>query len=473
MEETPPSTATPAEAPREQTQPVQEQPPTGLEQIPTPDLLKLKEELEEREWDAAYINSLPDSAFAWIDPAYGKTSDNKNLRKLPHHDRDGKVDRTHLIAAMQALLGARGGVDIPATARREVYNHLARHYRELDMEPPEFHEAKVEERKEVKEMAKEEAGKGIVAEPTLVEAIGPWQVKVANKLKEALTTTDAAKAIPTIWSPQVELGAQPKRVMRALGIVDTTLRGAPGNKFYFPKVPTVLTAVGATEGQAPSELSVTVDRLEITTGEIIAALAVTRQVVEQVTFNVVDVLTDLLSEAVANKEDADILDALDSATGIAATLYGGDATSEGEVAEGDVLTTDLIADGVTAMRKEKREPRYLVIHPAQENALLKSDQFINAAQYGGREVILNGEIGQWLGIKVLKTTQIPTGTGSGGITTYHAFLLSDRVWVEEVKRDPEVETKYEPGERKTYLYGTMEYGLGVLNPKGIVKIITA
>jgi len=335
-------------------------------------------------------------------------------------------------------------------------------------------EAKVEEKKEVeKPMSKEEAGKGIVAPPVLEEAVAPWQVKVANRLRESLTTTDAVKAIPIIWSPQVELGAQPKRVMRALGIVDTTLRGAPGNKFYFPKVPTVLEAVDATEGVKPDELAVTVDRLEITVKEIIAAISVTRQVVEQITFNVVDVLTDLLSEGVANKEDKDVLAALNAATGIAGTLYGGGKSAEGDLVAADVLNTDLIADGVTAMRKEKREPRYVIIHPAQENALLKSDKFINAAQYGGREVILNGEIGQWLGIRVLKTTQVPTGTGAGGITTYHAFLISERVWVEEVKRDPEVEPKYEPGERKTYMYGTMEYGLGVLNAKGIVKIITA
>ena len=447
--------------------------PTGLEQIPTPDLLKLKEELE-REWDTAYVNSLPDSAFAWIDPAYGKTSDNKNLRKLEHHDREGNLDRRHLTAAMAALLGARGGVDIPSSDRREAYNHLARHYRELQMEPPEFHEARVEKKKEVKSsMSKEEAGKGIVAGPVLQEAISPWQLQVANRLKEALTTTDAAKAIPIIWGPQVELGAQPKRVMRTLGIVDTTLRGSPGNKFYFPKVPTILEAIDATEATKPDDLAITVDRLEITVKEIIAPLSVTRQVIEQVTFNVIDVLTDLLSQAVANKEDKDILAALNAASGIAGTVCGGGKAAENEVAAGDVFDTDILADAITAMRNNNRDARFLVIHPAQENALLKSDRFVNAAQYGGREVIMNGEIGQYLGIRVLKTTQVPTGTGAGGITTYHAFLLGERAWVEEVKRDPDVESKYEAGERKTYMYGTMEYGLGVLNAKGIVKIITA
>jgi hypothetical protein len=41
-------------------------------------------------------------------------------------------------AAMSALLGGRGGVDMPDDERRGVYNHLAKHYREFDKEPPEF-----------------------------------------------------------------------------------------------------------------------------------------------------------------------------------------------------------------------------------------------------------------------------------------------------------------------------------------------
>jgi len=60
--------------------------------------------------------------------------------KLPHHD-----PKTHAVvwngvrAAMAALFGARGGVDIPSADRRPVYNHLAKHYKEFGKEPPEFH----------------------------------------------------------------------------------------------------------------------------------------------------------------------------------------------------------------------------------------------------------------------------------------------------------------------------------------------
>jgi len=43
-------------------------------------------------------------------------------------------------AAMAALLGARGGVDIPEDERRAVYNHIVRYYEKFNKEPPEFRE---------------------------------------------------------------------------------------------------------------------------------------------------------------------------------------------------------------------------------------------------------------------------------------------------------------------------------------------
>ena len=76
--------------------------------------------------------------FAWFD------ADNKEAfssYKLPHQDIiDGKLKTVWrgVIAAMGALLGARGGVDIPDVQRKATYNHLAAHYRQFDEDPPTF-----------------------------------------------------------------------------------------------------------------------------------------------------------------------------------------------------------------------------------------------------------------------------------------------------------------------------------------------
>ena len=61
--------------------------------------------------------------------------------KLPHHEPSksglGPVNKRGVIAAIAALNGARGGVDIPREDRQKVYRHLAAHLRrDFDMEPP-------------------------------------------------------------------------------------------------------------------------------------------------------------------------------------------------------------------------------------------------------------------------------------------------------------------------------------------------
>ena len=64
----------------------------------------------------------------------------KTSYKLPHHKAAGGHPAVlrGVYAAMGALLGARGGVNIPDSDKRGVYNHLAKHYAQYDVEPPEF-----------------------------------------------------------------------------------------------------------------------------------------------------------------------------------------------------------------------------------------------------------------------------------------------------------------------------------------------
>lgn len=77
-------------------------------------------------------------AFAYVDPE--KAEDFAGY-KLPHHDvKDGKLVTVWrgVAAAMVALLGGRGGVDVPDGERKEIYNHLSKHYKEFDKPVPDF-----------------------------------------------------------------------------------------------------------------------------------------------------------------------------------------------------------------------------------------------------------------------------------------------------------------------------------------------
>jgi len=65
------------------------------------------EELNKAQWTRAYINDLPDEAFAVIEPGGKKDEEGKTtprrLRHLPYRDKDGKIDIPHLRNALARL----------------------------------------------------------------------------------------------------------------------------------------------------------------------------------------------------------------------------------------------------------------------------------------------------------------------------------------------------------------------------------
>ncbi|MGH6692652.1 MAG: hypothetical protein ACREF4_18440, partial [Gammaproteobacteria bacterium] len=69
--------------------------------------------------------------------------DTKAAYKFPHHfvGTDGTVGAASTKACSSGigvLNGGRGGADIPDDAKQGVYNHLAKHLRDADLEPPEL-----------------------------------------------------------------------------------------------------------------------------------------------------------------------------------------------------------------------------------------------------------------------------------------------------------------------------------------------
>lgn len=130
----------------------------------------------------------------------------------------------------------------------------------------------------------------------------------------------------------------------------------------------------------------------------------------------------------------------------ATTLFGGSATADSLLTTGDIMTTDLVAEARKALMSKYKEyraantgaagggtgavsgtvvgnpwvstpdaPFVLFIGPAQELAFLKDSQFVNAAEYGSNKVIMNGEIGEYIGIKIISTNNVEqVASGSEG-----------------------------------------------------------
>jgi hypothetical protein len=89
--------------------------------------------------------------------------------------------------------------------------------------------------------------------------------------------------------------------------------------------------------------------------------------------------------------------------------------------------------GRETVRVQKFNPDVMVIPAELEDDILNNSQFVDASQYGGREGILRGEVGRIVGMRVLSTTQLFSGTVIYIDTSRCAKLVEKRDL--EVKRD--------------------------------------
>lgn len=118
----------------------------------------------------------------WFD---SENPDVKGSYKLPHHRASDKYTVWNGVrAAMAALFGARGGVDIPDGDRKRTYNHLKKHYVELDKDVPEFRAYEDAELKEIFPELYVEKKEGTGEEKEVeVTSDGPTPDKTPIKIK--------------------------------------------------------------------------------------------------------------------------------------------------------------------------------------------------------------------------------------------------------------------------------------------------
>jgi N4-gp56 family major capsid protein len=290
-------------------------------------------------------------------------------------------------------------------------------------------------------------------------------------------TSGIASITPEVWSAEVEQQAQSRRIARPLVKVNRDLLNRPGDVAHVLKgakltVSADVTTVTDNAEDAAIKTPVALDdyaSLDLTPTEKFSSVILTKQVMEEVAANIVADASMLIAEALAQKEDQDILSQVGSGAG--STLFGGDATSVGTLADGDVLTPDLFANALRDIRKNDfgRGRVYAALRAAQENAFLKNSQFVNAAEFGSDRVVQNGIIGSYLGVDIFSSQNVPSnagGSGGGDVLLWD----SEKAVVLALKRDITMEQEYEPGRLALRLMGSMKYSVGSLYANAAARI---
>jgi N4-gp56 family major capsid protein len=193
------------------------------------------------------------------------------------------------------------------------------------------------------------------------------------------------------------------------------------------------------------------------------AVAISKQIVDNARVDLVDLAKYMIAEDTEKEIEEAIITELETAT--TNVVYGGDATSVATLETGDVLTPSVVADAIELLESNNYKPKFLAISPKQKAAFNKDSQFVNASEYGGREVILNGEYGTYLNVKIITTTNVnqkTNATHSWGVTGHWCHLLAQNqfkqnaatlVWKEKPNYDYEYLKRY----TNHYIYSDAAY----------------
>lgn len=333
-----------------------------------------------------------------------------------------------------------------------------------------------------------------------------------------LTTSDVTAVLPKIIASEIETSARPRRYGRQLLASNRDLVGRPGRSIHLP-VRGGIVAGRVAEGATSTILKSAYSTVEVTPFKISVHFIVTQETINAMEMDVIQDFFDEAGHALADLEDLEILREVHSgetiqtmsengdsaattfdlgktyvteivsvtvggsdesdytvdfiaghiefgsapATGtdnVVVTYYYWDTTNRNttQVFEASTVTQFGLIDmvtGRTKVRNQKFNPGVMVIPVTAEAEVLTDAQFVDASQYGGREGILNGEVGKIAGMRVVSTTQLYEGTV--------VYIDINRAGKFVAKRDPEVKRKDLPETDSFGIWVYQEFAPEIVN----------
>ena len=234
-------------------------------------------------------------------------------------------------------------------------------------------------------------------------------------------------------------------------------------------------------------------------------IAISNNAVRTTAVNLVQAAREELTDYWADVVDKAIAAAINGAAVAtsqlkgASELFGGDASSTATLTAGDILTPSLIVKAKTRLQgttmkywsagseaasaqtkapwfPEPNQPFVIFLGPEQEYILLTDSQFTNAAEYGGQEIVLNGEIGKYQGIKVITSVNTTAATtwGGGSLAGHNCYMIKANVsgavaWGQR----PRLRVFEYPSELETRLVLEQSYAVDSLHDDAICHIKVA
>jgi N4-gp56 family major capsid protein len=284
---------------------------------------------------------------------------------------------------------------------------------------------------------------------------------------------EAVSGVPSTFTYQRDLIVVSPKIgvgLRDYADVVTVPRGANEARWYKIDVPSFAPLTSKT---APTESAQTITTVSATPSERGALQVIGYDEIERSTVDLVRGIEETLTLAAAIDMDKVILNELDTNT-----HFANNRTAENAITSGDILKlSELVVAKRKLIEQSKRVPRpgelVLVCSTKQYHDLMQDSGVMKAADFGGGEPVRTGVLPQVLGINIIQTDQVSTGTGSGGTTTYRAHLFFPKAFGLAISRDLIIEAFREPPKRAVSLTSSYVAGAKLIEPLYSLKVITA
>jgi N4-gp56 family major capsid protein len=290
----------------------------------------------------------------------------------------------------------------------------------------------------------------------------------------ATDTASVDDTIPEVWSNRVLHFMKSNLVLGNLpGVQDRTLVGTAGDILHLPVFDQV-TAVAAAvaENADATVVELTTTEVTATPSEVAKAVQLTEKMMSRSIVNMMEEATRRLGYGLALKMEQDIRVELE------ATVNAGANSGQLLDKTGQQFSEDFLADAKRIFRKNAPDAELgglvAVLHPDHTVVLEKSSKFVDASVYGGREVLLNGEFGRYLGVRLLMSDIGRQGAAdfdSDSTNDQDCWVLGPDAFRVAIKRDPYIRTQYQALGRYWDVVATMEYAVTDYRAKHIVRIV--
>jgi len=286
---------------------------------------------------------------------------------------------------------------------------------------------------------------------------------------------DGLDQLPTIWDRMLRDYEEENLIVTKLA-QQYDFRG-PGKDYIVTVDAAPSAAEALTEGVGGSVYAISSRQVTFLPIEYGARFELTRNAAVRAFYNVADNIVKKLGYSLALKKDA---------LGYAAVLAGaGNEVIANDVADTDSLTsTDVI--NLSAITKGIRlneedlytNNKYLLISYKQKQDLLDITQIQKANEFGTRDAIAKGYVGNLFGLEVFATHSVTVDTTGSGADFYGAVIVGqsqtgETAYGYAVKRDPMIEKDYSPVTRHWDIVAHEEYDFKVLHPNALCTVYSA